>query len=195
MANRNPNAVLAGTGWLYAAEPDGLTPEPAPAAAPTDPSAAPGGTWAGVGYTDDGVRLEWDMTYEDIRVAEEASPLRTLWTEVTYRLALVAAQFETALLRLALNGGVADSVVGPPEEETFAPPNVGEDLPTSLLFRFRNEYGAGSDLYMALAKNTASASVPFTRAPQKSTIALEFTGQVPAEGPVWSLRQRIDATS
>jgi len=190
---RQPSAVLAGPGYLFYADASSAV-EAAPTAAPADPSTDPAGNWEDAGYTDDGVAFEWDLGYEDIEVAESATPLRTLWTEAEYRLVAVLAQFELETLQLALNGGTITPITGPPVERSFAPPTIGNDHAWSILFQFSNENAAGSFLYMQLAKNTASASIPFTKAPQKSTIAIEMTAQVPDSGNIWDLREYVSAS-
>ena len=193
--NRTPNAVLAGTGYLYYGElADGQTPEPAPANPPEDVSTDPGGNYEGLGFTDAGANFEWDQSSEDIVVAESATPIRTLWTEITYRLVTAAAQFEPRILKLALNGGTIDVQPGSPAYRSFTPPDLGDDKPVTLLFRFTNEFGHGSDLYVPLGKNTSTVSIPFARAPQKSVTALSWEFQAPPSGPVWKLSDYVGAS-
>lgn len=191
--SRNASAVLTQTGWLYLADATAGA-EAAPAAAVPDPSTDPAGNWDNAGYTDDGVSFEWDVTTEQVFVAEEFAAIRTLWTEVEYRIAAVLAQFEMRTLQFALNGGTITPVVGPPVENTYAPPTPGNDHPWSVLFRFYNEYGFGSDLYAQLARNTESTSIPFTKAPQKSVIGLELTLETPSTGNIWDLREYVSAS-
>lgn len=189
---RDPNAVLAGPGYYFYGPEDEAAPTAAPAVYSTDPA----GNWEDGGYTDDGVSLEWDLTYEDITVAELAAPIRTLWTEAEYRLAMVLAQFELETLNLALNGDATATITaipGPPVERSFAPPDIGSDIAHAHLFQFVNENSFGSFVYIPSGKNTVGASIPFTKAPQKSVLAMEIKAQEPSAGDILTIREYVSA--
>lgn len=194
---QTPSAVLSGPGKLHYAPLTAGVPEAAPAAAPATWDTAPGGGWIDAGFTDDGVSFEWDLTFESVLVAESAAALRTLWTEAEYRLVAVLAQFQFELLNLALNGAEANTITdvpGPPVERTFSPPDVGQDVAHSLLFQYQNENAAGGHIYVPLGKNTAAASIPFAKAPQKSTLGVEFVAQVPDTGSIFTIREYVSAS-
>ena len=81
------NEVLIGTGVLY------LTAKSSSVAYPGDDgsgnweavSTAYSG-WRDIGYSEDGWTLEMDKTFEDIMVAEEVDPIKTIKTAQEVRL-------------------------------------------------------------------------------------------------------------
>lgn len=196
---RDPNAVLAGTGYMHYAEltSGGTVPEPPPASAPSDYTAAPGGNWEDVGYSDDGWALEWELTFEEVRVAEEPAPIRTLWTEADYRLTGLLAQFDLEALSLALNAYVADTITnvsGPPVERTFTPPSIGDDKAHSFLFQFLNENGFGSYIYFPAGKTSGAADVAFRKAPEKSLLGLEIQANLLSGQDIFTVREYVSAS-
>lgn len=187
---RATTEVLTGPGYLYTA----ASGEAFPSNAPADHSTDPGGNWEDVGYTDDGAAFEFDLTFEDIEVAELAEPIESRWTAAEYRLVAALAQFRLENLQTALNGGTITPVAGPPVQQTYTPPTVGGDTAATLLFAFENEQGFGTNLEVPSYRNVGSASVPFTKAPQKSVLACSFKFQSPSSGNIFTFREYISAT-
>ena len=81
------NEVLIGTGVLYLADRTGAN-----LAFPTDSggnfqtASEASALWRDIGYSEDGWTLEMDRTFEDILVAEEVDPIKTIKTAQEARL-------------------------------------------------------------------------------------------------------------
>src|SRR6056300_1716292 len=107
--------VLIGTGVLYLK--DRTTTS---LAFPGDDSGTAGAfesptamsvAWEEVGYSEDGWTLEMDKTFEDIMVAEEVDPIKTIKTSQEVRLTGELSQASHAKLVIALGGGASTSDV------------------------------------------------------------------------------------
>lgn len=182
---RDTTQVLVGTGNLYTA--------PVGTAFPADAETAPAVDWEDVGYSDEGGAFEWDLTFEDIVVAELAEPVDTRWTEVEYRFVIALAQLSLENIQIALNGGTITAIPGPPARNTYTPPTVGGDTALAALFRFENEHGFHTDLQMPRVRNISSVSVPFRKAPDKSIIACSFKLVAPSSGEIFTFDEYVSA--
>ncbi len=142
-AYRDTDLVQAGVGLLYVA-PLGTT-TPTNATATLDPA------WREIGYTDTGATIGTETETEEIEVAEETSPIRTVVTKITGSLEFAMAQATASNLALALNLGadVDDNV------SSVAPPEAGEDVSVMLLLQ--STQGARWVFYSG--KNSAGLSL------------------------------------
>lgn len=78
-----PTRTASQVNWGYASIyiADANTAEPASTSALTEPS---GGTWTGVGFTAEGVTIEFGMDMEDITVEEQLTPVGRVATGATF---------------------------------------------------------------------------------------------------------------
>ena len=103
------NEVLIGTGVLYVA--DRTTSS---LAYPSDDGSGAWGAvdtakWRDIGYSEDGWTLEMDRTFEDILVAEEVDPIKTIKTAQEAR--LMGELSQASLKNLSIAMGQADGHV------------------------------------------------------------------------------------
>jgi len=173
--------VLVGTGVLYTAAKGTAFP-----GADTDTVtewADNSVSWSDIGYSEDGWTREYDKTFEDIMVAEEIDPIKTIKTAQEVRLTGTLAQASLANLNVAFGGADAqydeddadygdgfDSLV-PPATTTF-----GEK---SLLLITQGPGGALRHIQIPRAVNVGAFSMAHQKAPQKVLIAVEFKILVP----------------
>jgi hypothetical protein len=145
---------------------------------PANAETAPSASWEHVGYSEAGAAFQASRTFEDTKVHELASPVRTDWTEADYQLVVVLAQFSLENLQLYFNGGTITPIAGPPVRRTFTPPAIGGDTGMAVLCRFANEYGFHTDLQIPSAKSVEALDIPLKKAPDKSLIAVTFKVQL-----------------
>lgn len=182
---KDTTQVLVGTGTLYTAA--------LGTAFPVNAETAPAGAWSDVGFSEEGGAFEFDLTFEDIEVAELAEPVDTRWTEVEYRFVIALAQLSLENIKLSLNGGTITTIAGPPQRRTYTPPTVGGDAALAALFRFKNENGFNTDLQMPKVRNISAVSIPFRKAPNKSIIACSFKLVTPDTGEIFTFDEYVAA--
>ena len=150
--------------------------------------------WEEVGYSEDGWTLEMDKTFEDIMVAEEVDPIKTIKTAQEVRLTGELSQASHAKLIIALGGGSSTSdYIGSGADGAAGTSATGYDTlvpPTSSSF---NEYAlllvadgpkgtngvATRHVRIPRAVNVGSFSMQHAKAPQKVVLATEFKILVP----------------
>ena len=110
------NEVLIGTGVLYLADrtASGLA-FPADNSGAFQTAAAASSEWRDIGYSEDGWTLEMDRTFEDILVAEEVDPIKTIKTAQEAR--LMGELSQASLKNLSIAMGQTDAYV---DEDGFA---------------------------------------------------------------------------
>ncbi len=120
-AYKDTDLVQAGVGTLYVAD--------LGTAVPTSASGTIPNGWREIGYTDTGATIGTETETEEIEVAEEASPIRTVVIKISGTLEFAMAQVTAKNLALALNLGanVSDS------STSIAPPEAGEDVSVMLM--------------------------------------------------------------
>ena len=176
------NEVLIGTGVLYVA--DRTTSS---LAFPGDNSGAwadvDTAKWRDIGYSEDGWTLEMDRTFEDILVAEEVDPIKTIKTAQEARLMGELSQASLKNLSIAMgqndahvsendsNFAAGYDVVITPETNSFA------ELAGLLI----TEGPAGADRHLEMPRmvSVGAFSMSHAKAPQKVVIATEFKLLVP----------------
>jgi hypothetical protein len=150
--------------------------------------------WEEVGYSEDGWTLEMDKTFEDIMVAEEVDPIKTIKTSQEVRLTGELSQASHAKLVIALGGGASTSdVIGSGASGAAGTSATGYNTlvpPTSSAF---NEYAlllvvdgptgtngvATRHVRIPRAVSVGSFSMQHAKAPQKVVLATEFKILVP----------------
>lgn len=111
--------VKTGPGLIYVA-PVGTTE-------PTTASAALPSAWRPIGYTEDGVTINYGITNEPVEVAEEFDPLRYETTAREGSVAFSMAEVSRRNLLLVLNKGVDDATTG-----SIEPPAPGSEVRVML---------------------------------------------------------------
>lgn len=197
------NEVLIGTGVLYLADrTSGVT-------FPTDNSGAfqtaseASSEWRDIGYSEDGWTLEMDRTFEDILVAEEVDPIKTIKTAQEAR--LMGELSQASLKNLSIAMGQTDSYV---DEDGFA---TNYDVVVSPITDAFSELagflvvegpaGADRQIHMPRMVSVGAFSMSHAKAPQKVVLATEFKLLVPdstlnvgATGGKYHLFKIIDNT-
>lgn len=183
---KNTAEILVGPGTLYVADYG--------EAFPTNAETAVAGNWVDVGYTEDGVSLGYSADYSDIEVAEEFEAVDTRLTGREGSLSAELAQFSLENLRLALGGGTITAVPGPPVENTFTPPTVGNEQAFTLLFRYTNDNGFSSDIQVPKVRSVGTLDSQFGKAPAKATIGVEFKFVKDTGSDLFTIREYVSAT-
>ena len=118
---KEADLVQAGVGTLYVA--------PLATATPTNATATIPAGWREIGYTDTGATIGTETETEEIEVAEEQSPIRTVITKITGSVEFAMAQVTASNLALALNLGASV----PDNVSSVAPPVAGADESVMLM--------------------------------------------------------------
>jgi hypothetical protein len=177
------NEVLIGTGVLYIK--DNSTTS---LAFPGDDSSGnwddPTGMtvpWDEVGYSEDGWTLEVDKTFEDVMVAEQLDPIKSLKSAQEVRLTGEMAQASLDNLSVALGGGTVaeDSVNYASGYYKYVPPVTDQFTEYALVLHTDGKAGSDRQFHMPRAVNVGSFSMAHQKAPQKVTLATEFKLLVP----------------
>lgn len=103
--------VRVGVGKLYFAE--------VGATEPVDFTSAWSAAWIPVGYTDEGHSFTQTPSYDDVTVAEELIPIRSVKTALDMTLEFAAAEITAVNIQKAFNGGTITTGTG---FVTFTPP-------------------------------------------------------------------------
>ena len=178
------NEVLIGTGVLYIA--DRTTSN---LAFPTDDSNDTGNweavssDWRDIGYSEDGWTLEIDRTFEDILVAEEVDPIKTIKTAQEAR--LMGELSQASLVNLSVAMGQSDAFVSE-NDSNFATGYSVVNAPLTNEFKelaglLITEGPAGADRHIQMLGmvSVGAFSMSHAKAPQKVVIATEFKLLVP----------------
>ena len=183
--------VLIGTGVLYIK--DASTTSLAFPGDDTNNFDNPTGmtvAWDQVGYSEDGWILEVDKTFEDVMVAEELDPIKTLKSAQEVRLTGELAQASLTNFQVAMGGGstsadeigagasgaAGTSVTG---YHTYKPPTSDGFTEYSLILHADGQAGSDRQFWMPRTVNTGSFSMAHQKAPNKVTLATEFKLLVP----------------
>jgi len=178
------NEVLIGTGVLYIA-----ARTTSNLAFPTDDTNNAGSweavssDWRDIGYSEDGWTLEIDRTFEDILVAEEVDPIKTIKTAQEAR--LMGELSQASLVNLSVAMGQSDAFVSE-DDSNFASGYDVVNAPLTNEFKelaglLITEGPAGADRHIQMPRmvSVGAFSMSHAKAPQKVVIATEFKLLVP----------------
>ena len=146
--------------------------------------------WDQVGYSEDGWTLEVDKTFEDVMVAEELDPIKTLKSAQEVRLTGELAQASLTNFQVAMGGGsTASGEIGAGASgaagttasgyHTFKPPTSDTFTEYALILHADGQAGSDRQFWMPRAVNTGSFAMAHQKAPNKVTLATEFKLLVP----------------
>ena len=175
------NEVLIGTGVLYLADRTSGVTFPADNSGAFQTAAEASSEWRDIGYSEDGWTLEMDRTFEDILVAEEVDPIKTIKTAQEAR--LMGELSQASLKNLSIAMGQTDAYV---DEDGFA---TNYDVVVSPITDAFSELagflvvegpaGADRQIHMPRMVSVGAFSMSHAKAPQKVVIATEFKLLVP----------------
>ncbi|MEV4179943.1 hypothetical protein AB0J28_00670 [Streptosporangium canum] len=169
MARGKPEAIALGPGYLYVAVLG--TAEPADL---TTPWASVSPNWIHLGYTNEGSEFTYELSSEDVEVAEELDPVATALTGRNMGLGFALAQITATNLKYAMNGGTITAGTG---IVTFEPPDLGEEV--SVMLGFESEDHEERWVYRQCL-NQGNIGVARRKGAEKSLINCEFKMTKPA---------------
>lgn len=164
-----PAAVKVGPGLLYIA--------PIGTAEPTTGSGALPSAWVAVGYTEAGSEFDFTTTYADIDVAEELDPIRVMATGRVVSVKFEAAEITARNISKALNGGTITSPSA--GFVTFEPPALGAEVRVMLAWQSDD---AQEQWLFRRCLSVGAVNVAHKKAPDKSTLPMEFRCEIPTDG-------------
>ena len=181
--------VILGTGNLFVANESDLNGSSPNATFPTTPADTPSSSyWDNIGYSEGGFSLEYDKTFEDILVAEEVDPIKTIKTAQEVRITGELAQASLRSLKFAMAGGTTTADTPSSGYTTLVPPTTDAFEEKSLLLRVNapghDEAGTAKvrDIQVPRAVNIGAFSLVHAKAPQKVTITIEYKVLKPNTG-------------
>ena len=179
--------VLLGTGNLFVASETDINA--GTAEFPTNPATTPSASyWDNIGYSEGGFSLEYDKTFEDVMVAEEIDPIKTIKTAQEVRITGELAQASLRSLKFAMAGGTTTADTPSSGYTTLVPPTTDAFEEKSLLLRVNapghDEAGTAKvrDIQVPRAVNVGAFSMVHAKAPQKVTITIEYKVLKPNTG-------------
>tara|TARA_Y100000385_G_scaffold287768_1_gene352728 strand:- start:376 stop:981 length:606 start_codon:yes stop_codon:yes gene_type:complete len=192
--------VILGTGNLFVASESDLNGGSPNATFPTNPAATPSASyWDNIGYSEGGFSLEYDKTFEDIMVAEEIDPIKTIKTAQEVRITGELAQASLRSLKFAMAGGTTTADAPASGYTTLVPPTTDSFEEKSLLLRVNapgnDEAGTSKtrDIHVPRAVNIGAFSMVHAKAPQKVTITIEYKVLKPnSDAPFANIFKVID---
>lgn len=166
-AKGDPNNVVLGPGLLYVGLATATDPADAVAPIPTT-------DYRPVGYTEEGSSFTYETTSEDVTVAEENDPVKTVPTGATSTLAFSMAELTWENLELALNLG--PNVTAGTAPAIIEPVEPGSETRVKLIWD--SDYG--SRWIFRQCVQTGSLTIDRKKAPDKGLLPVEFTCEKPA---------------
>ena len=190
--------VVLGTGNLFVASETDVNS--GDATFPTNPAASPSGSyWDNIGYSEGGFSLEYDKTFEDVMVAEEIDPIKTIKTAQEVRITGELAQASLRNLKFAMAGGTTTADTPSSGYTELVPPTTDSFEEKSLLLRVNapgtDEAGTTKlrDIQVPRAVNIGAFSMVHAKAPQKVTITIEYKVLKPnSDAPFANIFKVID---
>jgi hypothetical protein len=158
-----PGNVLIGPGDLYVA--------PIGTAEPASATAILNAAFRLVGYTEDGTTFNYEITTEDILVAEEFDPVMIATTGRTGSVAFQMAEATRQNLALALNAGADAATSG-----TLEPPDPGSEVRVMILLQTEE----GARWLFRRCLQSGSIEIQRDKAPAKALLPVTFKLEKPS---------------
>lgn len=171
----NSEALSLGPGRLYVA--------PVGTAAPTDMQTALDPAWVPVGYTEEGSEFAYELTSEEVPVAEELDPLFYRTTGRSGTVSFAMAENTARTLSIAFNGGDV-STPGTDGSVVYTPPEPGEEERRSLLFESED---AEERWHWPQVFQGGSVSVARRKGAEKATLPVEMRVEKVSGKPPFSV--------
>lgn len=173
VADFNAAAVRFGKpGKLYIAAVGTTEPATATAAWPTG--------WVPLGYTDEGSAFNYEISTDNVEVAEELDVLARVTTGRDASIEFALAEITKKNLTIAFNGGI---IVGDGLEWTFEPNDLGNEQRVAIGWD-ASPTVAGNDLRIVFRQCLQGGSLGLEnrKGATKSTISANFQLEKPATG-------------
>jgi hypothetical protein len=167
-AKGDADAVVLGPGLLYVG--------PVTAADPDDATTAlPVTDFRPVGYTEEGSSFAYETSTEDVTVAEENDPVRTVPTGTTSTLSFSMAEMTWQNLLLALNAGSSVAATPPTMPVMIEPVEQGSEERVKLVWD--SDYGSRWIFRQCIQSGTLT--IDRKKAPDKGLLPVEFKCEKP----------------
>ncbi len=167
----NPANVVLGAGTIYAG--------PIGTAEPTDLATAWAAGWTQIGYTEEGNTFAYELSSEQVLVAEELDPVKQATTARNITVAFSHAELTATNLKRALNGGVVTPGPTGSTYSTYEPPTLGAE--DRIMLGWQSEDGLERWVYRKCFQ-TGNISTARQKAPNKALIPVTFSLEKPAGG-------------
>ncbi len=173
MADFNAAAVRFG-------KPGKLRIAPLGTAEPTTATSAYPAGWVPLGYTDEGSAFNYEISTDNVEVAEELDVLARVTTGRDASVEFALAEITYKNLVIAFNGGI---IVGDGQAWEFEPPDLGNEVRVMLAWDAMPT-PAGNDLRIILRQCLQGGSLGLEnrQGATKATIAANFQLEKPATG-------------
>jgi hypothetical protein len=133
--------------------------------------------WKKIGYTQEGHTMTYDLTTEDIYVAEEIEPVLVENTKLAVMVGFAMAEMTVQSLTLALNGGTVTTTA---TETTFDPPNPAL-APTAVMLGWESR-SADERIVWRNCVQTKAVEIKRAKAPTYVTLPVAFKVLKPSSG-------------
>jgi len=136
--------------------------------------------WKQIGYTENGSEFSYELTSEDVNVAEAFDPISHKTTGRSGTISFEMAEITAKNLVLALNGGtVTNSGTGATAMWTYEPPVPGTEVRVALLWQSDDSL---ERWIFRQVFQTGSVTVGRRRGADKATVPVTFSLEIPATG-------------
>lgn len=158
---RDADKVMHGICNIYTGDPDESMPDEEDIDYDGDWTAG-GLSWAGVGYTEDGVATEFTRDTDDVKASESITPIDVLVTGANYLLSFVVMEHTLEMMKLAHGGGTITTTAagaGQIGKDVFT---MSADLEMMAVgFEVQNDLGHWDRMYVPRVKSIATVGTPF----------------------------------
>lgn len=136
--------------------------------------------WVPLGYTDEGSAMNYEISTDNVEVAEELDILARVTTGRDASVEFALAEITKRNLTIAFNGGL---IVGDDTEWTFEPPDLGQEARVMLGWDAMPTT-ANNDLRIVFRQCLQGGSIGLEnrKGATKSTISAQFMLEKPASG-------------
>lgn len=147
---------------------------------PTTTTAAWPAGWVPLGYTDEGSAFNYEISTDNVEVAEELDVLARVTTGRDASIEFALAEITYRNLTIAFNGGI---IVGDGTAWSFEPPDLGNETRVMIGWDAMPTVGA-NDLRIIFRQCLQGGSLGLEnrKGATKSTIAANFQLEKPANG-------------
>jgi len=147
---------------------------------PTTTTAAWGAGWVPLGYTDEGSSFNYEISTDNVEVAEELDVVARVTTGRDASVEFALAEITYRNLTMAFNGGI---IVGDGTAWTFEPPDLGSEARVMLGWDAMPTVGS-NDLRIVFRQCLQGGSIGLEnrKGATKSTISMNFMLEKPATG-------------
>jgi len=151
-----------------------------PTVEPTDTVTAWDAAWVPLGYTDEGSVFNYEVSMDNVEVAEELDPLARVTTGRDASIEFALAEITQRNLMIAFNGGILE---GDGLKWEFEPPDLGNEQRVMIGWDAVGTV-ANNDLRMIFRRCLQGGSIGLEnrKGTQKSLISANFQLEKPLDG-------------